>query len=74
MSKTNSSKSKNNWLQCQKCLVFNLQKSNNNTKEDQKHDCNQIDYLIEINKSFLFKNLAFLTSIEHTKGIYFSLL
>jgi hypothetical protein len=74
MSKNNSSKTKNNWSQCQKCLVFTLQKPNNNTKEEQKHDCNQIDYLIEINKSFLFKNLASLTSIEHTKGIYFSVL
>jgi hypothetical protein len=46
-------------------LVFSIQK--NNSKEEQ-HFCGQLENLLETNKSFLFKNLAYLTSLEHSKG------
>lgn len=56
--------SSNQWNQCTKCELI-IQKSSN-----EEHKCYQIDTLIETNQTFLFKNLTYLSTIEHSKGIF----
>lgn len=58
-------KSINQWNQCIKCDLIVPKCSN------EEHACNQLSALIETNRPFLFQNLTYLTSVEHSKGELF---
>ena len=55
-------KSSSQWNQCMKCEFIILKSSND------EHTCFQLDNFIETNKPFLFNNLIFSTTFEHSKG------
>lgn len=59
------SKHKLAWNQCQKCQAL-VQKLNN--EEHLEANCSDFKSVISLDQPFLFRNHAYLTLVEHTKG------